>query len=170
MFDALVECLDMAEHHGGRANSTELVPNSHDIEPIVGHDFATRNFAANTIDQDFSAAARQAPQASLLESFEHLPQRKMVELGEVIYLGRAEAMNVDLWKACLDVRQQLFIPLELKFGMQAALHQDLIAPQGDGLFDFFEQFSAGQHVAFVALGRTIKRGRNRRPPCIRSSS
>ena len=42
-------------------------------------------------------------------------------------LRRAEAVDIYVRKRPLDVVQQLFVPLQFEVGMQAALHQDLIA-------------------------------------------
>ena len=68
MLNPLLNSFDVTEHHGRAAASSQSVPDTHDIEPVVGHDFATRDFAADSIDQDFSAATGQTPQSRGLES------------------------------------------------------------------------------------------------------
>ncbi len=53
----------------------------------------------------------------------------------------------------LDVRQQLLVPLERQFRVQAALHQNLVAAEGHGLFNFSIQNFARQDVhLFVPRG------------------
>ena len=51
---------------------------------------------ADAIDQNLAAAAGQAAQARRLQPLEHRPQRQLGDLGEVMHLRRAEAVNVDL--------------------------------------------------------------------------
>ena len=55
---------------------------------------------------------------------------------------RAEAVDVDLRESPLDVAEQLLVPGQVQFGVQAALQQDLVAAQGDRLLDLAEQFVA----------------------------
>ena len=77
-------------------------------------------------------------------------QRQLRDLREVVNLRRAEAVDVDLRKARLDVAQQFFVPLELVIGMQAALHQNLIAAERDRLCDLLQQLVARR-------GRSLRR-------------
>ena len=71
-------------------------------------------------------------------------------------LRRAEAVDIHLRKVPLDVAQQFFVPLDLEIGMQAALHQNLIAAQIDGFLDFFQQHVAIEHVAFFVLRLAVE--------------
>ena len=57
-------------------------------------------------------------------------------------------MHVHLRKVAFDVAQQLFVPLELVVGMQAPLHQNLIAAEIDGLLNLLEKHLAIERVAF----------------------
>ena len=79
-------------------------------------------------------------------------------------LGRTEAVHVDAGEVRLDVREQLFVPLELQMRMQAALHQDLVAPESDGLPNLLEEHVAIKHVGvgvvdFPVEGAEIADGR-----------
>ena len=60
-------------------------------------------------------------------------------------------------KRCLMSREQLFVPLELEVGMQAALHQNLIAAELDRFLDLLVELVALEHVAFGRLRRAIER-------------
>ena len=53
--------------------------------------------------------------------------------------------------------EQLFIPLELEMRVQPALHQDLVAAQGDGLADLLEQNVAIEHVGLGIVDFPVKR-------------
>ena len=70
---------------------------------------------------------------------------------------RAEAVDVDLRESPLDVAEQLARTRPGQLGVQAALEQDLVAAQGDGLFDLAEQFFAAEDVALRIAGRAGKR-------------
>ena len=59
---------------------------------------AARDLLADAIDQNLAAAARQAAQAGRFQPLEHRPQRQLRDLGEVMNLRRAEAVDVDLRK------------------------------------------------------------------------
>jgi hypothetical protein len=46
----------------------------------------------------------------------------------------------------LDVVKQLFVPLEFEMRVQPTLHEDLVAPQRDGLADLLEQDLSVEHI------------------------
>ncbi len=167
MLDPFGQRLDVAEHHRGAADASQLVPYAADIQPIVGQHLAAGEFLAHAIDQDLGPTARQAAQAGRFQPLEHCPQRQSGHLGKMMNLGRAEAVNVDLRKVRLDVVQQLFVPLERQVGMQAALHQNLIAAQIDGLLDLLQQLCPGEDVALGVFGLAKERAESRIPRCRR---
>ena len=72
-------------------------------------------------------------------------------------LRRTEAVNVDLREPRFDVGQQLFVPFQRQLGVQAPLHQDLVAAEGHRLFDLLVQHVARQDVDFFVPGWPIKR-------------
>ena len=137
VLDPLGQRFDVAEHHRRRAAAAQLVPHAVHVEPIVGQHLAARDCFAHAIDQNLAAAAGQAAEAGRLQSLQHRAQRQLGDLGEVMNLRRAEAVDVDLRKVLFDVAQQLFVPLQLELGMQAALHQNLVAAQVDASRGFF---------------------------------
>ena len=112
MLDPLGQRLDVAEHHRGRRPAAQLVPDAVDVEPVVGQHLAAGDRLADAIDQDLGPAAGQAAQAGRLQPLEHRPQRQLGDLGEVVDLRRAEAVDVDLREVRLDVAEQLLVPLE----------------------------------------------------------
>jgi len=69
-------------------------------------------------------------------------ERQFGDLGEMMNLGRAETVDIDLREVRFDIAQQLFIPFQLKRRMQAPLHQNLVAPHRDRFFDLLEQHFA----------------------------
>ena len=66
-------------------------------------------------------------------------------------------MDVDGRKLPLDVAKQLLIPLERECGVQASLHEDLIAADGHHLLDLPKNHVAVEHVAFGMLRAAVKR-------------
>ena len=112
---------------------------------------------ANAIDQDLGPAAGQAAQPRRLEPLEHLSQRQLRHLREMVDLRRTEPVHVDPREVALDVVEQLFIPLELQMRMQPALHQDLVAAQRDRLADLLEQDVAVEHIRLGVVDLAVKR-------------
>lgn len=60
VFDTFCEGFGVSEHHRRRADATHFMPGSHDIEPIVGHHFATGDCRADSVDEDFGSSPRNA--------------------------------------------------------------------------------------------------------------
>ena len=133
MLDPFRQRLDVAEHHGGRADAAQFVPDAHHVQPVVGQRFAAGDRPADAVDQDLRPAAGDAAQPGGLQPLEHGPQRQLVDLREVVDFRRAEAVHVDLREAALDVVQQLLVPVQLELRVQAALQQDLLAAHVDRL-------------------------------------
>src|SRR5436190_13598122 len=59
-------------------------------------------------------------------------------------------------KALLDRAQQIFVPLDLEIGMQAALHQDAGSTQVDGLLDLVEDRFLRQDIALGMPHRAVE--------------
>src|SRR5258708_29490923 len=66
-------------------------------------------------------------------------------------------MAPDLWETALDRAQQVFVPLDLEVGMQAALHQDAGAAEVERLLDLREDYFVGMKVPFGAAHGPIER-------------
>ena len=106
VLDPLLERFDMPEHHRRAAVATQLMPNSHDRQPIIGQHLAACDLSTDSIHQDLRTTSRQTPQARSLESLEHGSQGQLIHFREVINLRRAEAVNVHLRVATANVRKQ----------------------------------------------------------------
>ena len=117
MLDALFEGLHVTKHHGRRAPATEFVPHAVHVEPVVGQHFATGDFLAHPIDQDLRHPARQTAQPCIAEPSEDFAGRKIVDLSEVVNLGRTKAVDIYLGESPFDVRQHLLVPVELVVGV-----------------------------------------------------
>jgi hypothetical protein len=61
VLDALLERLDVAEHHRGRRPAAEAVPGPVDLQPVVGEDLAAGDRLADAVDEDLAAAAGRLP-------------------------------------------------------------------------------------------------------------
>ena len=57
MFDAIVERLDVAEHHRRARIQAELVRDRHDFEPLVALALQRRDLVAHAIDENLAATA-----------------------------------------------------------------------------------------------------------------
>ena len=58
MFDAVVDCLDVTEHHRSARVQTQLMRDLHHLQPFIAVDFQRRNLLPHAIHQYFTAAAR----------------------------------------------------------------------------------------------------------------
>ena len=128
VLDAVLHRLHVAEHHGGGRIQPEPMRDVHDLQPIVAHRFQRRNALAHPVHQDFAAAARDRTQARRFEVGNDLLQRLAENLAEMDELARAEAVDVDLRKLTLYMREQVQIPLLGELGMVPALQQNLRPP------------------------------------------
>ena len=164
VLDALGAGLDVAEHHRAGRPAAELVPDAMDFEPFVGQALVDRDAPARTRSTRISPPPPgRLPMPAALSRCKHLAQRQLVELVEVPDFRRAEGVQVHLRIACLQVAQQLLVPLQLQRRVIAALHQDLVAAEGDRLLDLLVQLFARQHVG-VGVARSCGRTRRSRTP------
>jgi hypothetical protein len=69
----------------------------------------------------------------------------------VVDFRGAEAVNIKLREARFYVAQQFFVPLELEFRVQAALHENLIAAKVERFLNLLVEFIALEYVAFRRL-------------------
>src|SRR5438105_2640516 len=98
------------------------MPDAVHVKPIVGQHFAARDRVSDTIDENLRATAGQAAESRRLQPFEHRAKRQLRDFREVVDLRRAEAVDVDLRETTSDIVKQLFVPLKLELGVEAALH------------------------------------------------
>ena len=69
----------------------------------------------------------------------------------------AKTVDIDVGESGFDIPEKLFVPLEFEVGVQATLHEDLVAAEIDCFLDLLEQFLSIQDVAFVAFRGSVKR-------------
>ncbi len=115
-----------------------------------------RDLFPHAIDENLATAARQAPQARVLEASQHLNYRQFELLVEKVDLWRTETMNVDRGKVRADVAQQFLVPLHRQIRMQTTLHQDLVAAEFHGLAHLLQQDVAIQNVSLGVADLSIK--------------
>ena len=107
---------------------------------------------AHGVVEDLGAAAGDGVEAGIAEARDGVAQADAADFGDVGDFGRGEAVQVDR-EALLDAAEEVFVPLDLEVGVQAALHEDAGAAQIEGLLDLVEDDFLGEHVAFgVAHG------------------
>ncbi len=157
VLDPLGERFNVAEHHGRRTDAAELVPDATNFQPIVGHHLAAGHGGPHAIDQNLATPAGQTAEARRFKPLQHRAERHFVHFGEVINLRRAEAVDVNLRVLGFDATEQFFVPLEFELGMQPALQQDLVATEGDGLFDLLENLFERKDVSFRRFWFAIER-------------
>ena len=120
---ALLQRLAAAEHHGGGGAHTEGVRGAMHVDPFRGRALEPADAVADAVVQDLRAAAGDGVETRVAQAGNGVAQAQPADFGDVGNLRRGKAMQVNV-KALLDGPQQIFVPLDLQIGMQAALHQD----------------------------------------------
>src|SRR5208282_1770355 len=157
VFDAVFNRLDMTEHHRRAGIQSQPVRHIHDFKPVIAHGLERRDFFADTVHQNFAAAAGNRAEAGGLEIADYFLQRLVEYLAEVDELAGTETVDVDLGKLAFDVREQIQIPLLRQLWMMPALHQNLRAAQRDRLLDFFVHLLESDDISIVVLFHTVER-------------
>ena len=153
MLDAVVDALDMAEHHCGRAAQAEPVRDAHDLEPVVRVALQRRDLVADLVDENFAAAAGNRAEPRFLEARDDLLQRHAEDFREMVELRRREPVDVDRRVVRPDVVEQVQVVIDAELRMMPALHQNLRAADRLELLDLFADLLGRKHVRVVlALG------------------
>ncbi len=134
VFDAVAERLDVAEHHRGRRRHADPVCRAHHVEPLGRRALVWADRLAHGLDEYLGAAARQRVEARVAQPPEHRLDAQVVEAREVDDLRRRERVDVD-GEGVRDVPEHLLEKLEPQIGVQAALHEELRAAEGDHLVE-----------------------------------
>ena len=128
----------------------------HHLQPVIAHRLERRNTLADAVHQNLSSAAGDGSEARARKLADDLLQRQAEHIAKMDEFARTKTVNVDLRKLAFYMRQQIQIPLQGKFRMMAALHQNLRAAQSDGLFDLAVHFVKRDDVGIVIRLRAIK--------------
>ena len=147
MLDPLLQGLDVAEHHRGRRDRrpARARPDGRRASrrsgpcPLV---IALRTRSTRISPPPPGRLPSPASLSCARTSFSGI----LNFLREEVDLRRAEAVDVDPREVGLDVAEQVHVPVERQVGVQAALHQDLVAAELDRLADLLEQDVAVEDV------------------------
>jgi hypothetical protein len=137
MIHALLQRLAAAEHHGGGSAHAQRVRGAVHVDPFRSVALKPADAVPDPIVQNLRAAAGDGVEARVAQPGDGVAQAQAADFGDVGNLRRGEAMQV-YREALLDGAQQIFVPLDLQVGMQAALHQDAGAPQVQRFLDLGE--------------------------------
>ena len=171
VLEPLLVGLDRPVHHrrGGSQSGAVRVP--HHVEPLVGGRLAVAvQQLADAIDEDFSAATRDAVEARGDQPVEHLGDRKLRQPREVDHLRRRQRVQLERRIALLDRAEEIFVPRQRQVGVVPSLQQQLHAADRDRLVDLPEQLVEAEHVAFGGADRPIERAEVALAPRRRSCS
>src|ERR1700760_1379282 len=99
---------------------------------------------ADVVIEDFGAAAGNRIEAGIAETGNGISQAEAADVAYVRDFRRRQAVQMDL-EARLYAAEQIFVPLDLEIGMQAALHQYAGPPKIDRLLNLVEDGFFGQY-------------------------
>src|SRR6266508_5754386 len=157
MLDPILDCLDVAEHHGGARLQSELVRNLHYLQPLVAVDLQRRNFLPHPVNQYLATATRDRAESCFFEFGDRFAQRHPKRLREMLKLRRAESVNIDVRIFVPNVMQKIDVPRERQFGVMPPLHQDLNTTRGRKFIELLVDLFEREHVMiFIALS-AVKR-------------
>src|SRR6266550_2556368 len=157
MLDPILDCLDVAEHHGGARFQSELVRNLHYFQPLIAVDLQWRNLLPHSVDQNLTTAARDRAEAGVFKLRNHLPERHPERFGKMLKLRRTESVNIDVRILFADVPEKSDIPVEPQLRMMPPLHEDLNTAHGRKFVQLLIELFEREHVMiFIALG-AVKR-------------
>ena len=156
MFDALLDRFAAAEHHRGGGAHTELVRREVHVDPLLSRALQAADPSPHFVVKDLRAAAGNRIQTGVAQAGDGRLQIQPADRGDVLNLGRREAMQPDLRETALDGAEHLLVPLDLQIGMQAALHQHARAAEIEGLLNLLEDDVDAVDVAFRVAHRTVE--------------
>lgn len=151
VLDAILDRLDVTEHHRNAAGEAELMGGVHYAHPLGGVRLQRCDAVAHAVHEDFPAATWNGAKPGGDKVPEDLLNRLVEELGEGDHFAGAEAMDVEAGEFFADVRQQVEIPLFGQLGVMPTLHEDLVAAQRNGFLDLAVHFSVRNHVGVGVL-------------------
>ena len=125
-----------AEHHSGGSPHAELMCGAVHIEPIVSEAFEARDFVADFVVENFSAATRNGIKSGITQAADGVFDAQAADIGDANNLRGGEAMQMHLREALLQATQEGLVPVNLQVGMQSALQQNAGAAQLHSLAHF----------------------------------
>ena len=149
VIDAVAKLLAAAEHHGGGGAQAEGMGGAVHALPLIGGALEAGDAGANFVVEDFGSATGDGVKAGIAQPRDGVAHGQAGDLGDGKNLRRGKAVQVESREARLDGAQQIFVILEGQIGIEAPLHQDAGAAQGDGFFDFSKNGFQGEDVAFL---------------------
>ena len=128
-------------------------------DPILGAALEAGDAMADFVVEDFGAAAGDGVEAGVAEAGDGGAEVELGVLGDGENFGGGEAVQPDVREALLDAGEEVFEPVDLEVGVDAALHEDAGAAHLDGLADLVVDGVEVEDVAFggeLALERPIE--------------
>src|SRR5262245_37940448 len=110
----------MAIEHRTVGVQSELVRCSGHLQPILARKLVIADDTANSLAEDLRAPSGLRIKPGFLELRQDLANTKLPPLRQVPDLDHRKRLEVHLRKSLLESSEQLAIPIQRQFGMQAA--------------------------------------------------
>src|SRR5215467_539759 len=112
VIDALLKGFNVPVKHGAGAATTHAMPDSVNVEPLLGGLFSAANSIAHFRIKNFRATTSNRSQAVLTQQLERLRDRHLEDpLCQMTNFDRGECFNVQMWIKCAQTIQKFQIPL-----------------------------------------------------------
>src|SRR6266404_4571898 len=112
--------------------------------------------SANLVHQNLAAAAGYRIQSGGAKLAQHAFNTEPGDLGQMIKLGRREAVQMNPISR-LQFMKQPGVIIEWQIGMKTTLHQNSATAELDHFFDLAEDLFITVYIAFGRAGFAIKR-------------
>src|SRR6266404_979682 len=149
VLDAVFDGLHVPEHHRRRGVQPEAMGNLHHAQPLVAHALQRSNALAHAVDEDFTAAAGDGSQTSLLKAANHFFYRHLEHVREMVELRWRKTVDVYLGKVATNVLQEVQVVIDAELRMMSALHQYLDATDRHQLLDLLAHLLGREYVRII---------------------
>ena len=152
MMNSMFDCLADAPHHCSCGADAEFVGGAVDTKPFFGVAREAGDTLADFVVKNFGAGAGNGIETGIAQAGDGIADGKVGNVGDIEDFRGGEDVEVDL-EVLLDGAEEIFVPLDGKVGMEAALHEDAGAAQVERFPDLLVDDFFGVDVGFiVALG------------------
>ena len=156
VLDALCGSLHMAVHHGGRGGEVHPVGFAHHLAPLRHGGLAGRYAAAYLVAEDFGTRSGERIESRLAQPSQRFVHRKAADAGDMVDLGGTECVEPDGGVACLEAAEKLLVKADVEPGVEAALQEQLVASQAQGLLDLGVVGFGGGEVGGAVVGAAVE--------------
>lgn len=129
---------------------------SHDIQPFFCATFAFGDQPADAVIEDFCAGAGEGVEAGGFQFPQDVIMAHFFEMTDMCHFRRSKGMEFQSWKLLFQLAEQSGVIGETQIGVVAALEEELLTAEAEGLFDFDPVFVHGGDIGLLVTGSSVE--------------